>query len=120
MRLELLERNRTTVKKLQALTFSICRETVLYFIVQLCWKLTLEQNSWRCYMSMNISFFLWYQCDYCSQVHSLFFYRESGIHSVKSKFQDCLLLRYLRRCSYRPRPCKQSLKPLIRKRRLYS
>ena len=85
MRLELLERNRTTVKKLQALTFSICRQTVLYFIVQLCWKLTLEQNSWRCYISTNIYFFLWYQCDYCSKVHSLFFL--PGIGNPQRKIQ---------------------------------
>ena len=73
---------------------------------------------------MNISFFLWYQCNYCSKLHSLFFTGnwESGIgiHSVISRFQDCLGLPYLKRCSYRPRPCKQSLKPLIRKRRLYN
>ena len=73
MRLEQLERNRTTVKKTTSLNVFNCRETVLYFIVQLCWKLTLEQNSWRCYISMNIYFFLWYQCNYCSKLHSLFF-----------------------------------------------
>ena len=56
------------------LCVTINGECILASCLLSCSK-RLEMNSATelCYMSMNISFFLWYQCNYCSKLHSHLF-----------------------------------------------